>query len=214
MSVADYCSPVWMNSSHVSAVDTQINVALRIICGAVQPTETEWLPVLSNIVPAHISREESALRECHKIINDMELPIYEDILAAPTNSRLKSRKPFWQFFRKMDEMGNLKSRWREWWQNIDVTNKQLITDPTKVVNGTDLQRRSWIRLNRIRTGQGNCALLLHRWQIIESPLCQCGEIQTIDHIVRCCAIHRFSGNISEIHAENARQWLENLAMDL
>lgn len=29
MSIADYCSPVWMNSCHVKLVDTQINVALQ-----------------------------------------------------------------------------------------------------------------------------------------------------------------------------------------
>lgn len=35
LSVADYCSPVYMNSCHVDKVDIQINAALRIICGAV-----------------------------------------------------------------------------------------------------------------------------------------------------------------------------------
>lgn len=71
-----------MSSCHVKTVDTQINVALRIICGAVQPTEVEWLYVLSKIVPAHISRQESALRECYKIHEDKELEIREDILSA------------------------------------------------------------------------------------------------------------------------------------
>lgn len=133
MSVADYCSPVWMNSCHVNKVDTQINVALRIICGAVQPTEVEWLYVLSNIVPVHISREESALRECQRIREDNELPIYEYIISAPTNLRLKSRKPFWCFFRNSNNIENLKSRWRQWWIDTSVYNKELVDDPTAEV---------------------------------------------------------------------------------
>lgn len=38
LSVADYCSPVWMLSAHVKLIDTQINVAMRIITGAVYST--------------------------------------------------------------------------------------------------------------------------------------------------------------------------------
>ncbi len=56
MSIADYCSPVWMNSCHVKLVDTRINIALRLISGSVQSTELEWLNVLSNIAPAHICK--------------------------------------------------------------------------------------------------------------------------------------------------------------
>lgn len=61
VSVANYFSPVWMNSSQVKLVDTQIYKALGIICGSVHPTETEWLYVLSIIVPARIMREEAKL---------------------------------------------------------------------------------------------------------------------------------------------------------
>src|SRR6202012_4301613 len=103
--------------------------------------------------------------------------------------RLKSKKPFWRFFRDSVNMENLKSPWRDWWQNSTVHNKQLIVDPTIEVNGTDLPRRTWLRLNRIRTGQGCIAFLLHRWNIIESPLCQCGEVQTMKHLVEECTVH-------------------------
>lgn len=82
MSTADFCSPVWMNSAHTNKVDTQINRALRIVSGAVDPTETEWLYVLSNVAPPHITRQESALRECRKIELDRDLPISKDIESA------------------------------------------------------------------------------------------------------------------------------------
>lgn len=144
MSIADYCSPVWMNSCHVKLVDTQINVALRIICGSVRSTEVEWLNVLSNIVPSHILREESAIRECEKIRKNVELPIHKDIASAPSTLRLKSRKPFWCFFRESTSMNNWKGRWRQWWQDCEVHNKQLIEDATSGVIGIDLARRTWV----------------------------------------------------------------------
>lgn len=164
MSVADYCSPIWMNSAHVSLVDTQINKALRIICGVVDPTEVEWLNILSNIAPAHILRQESALRECQKIYANQNLPKYSDISSAPSQQRLQSRKPFWCFFRNQDNFGDLKHRWRQWWENVSVFQKELVIDATEAVNGMDLPRRTWIRLNRFRTGQGCCAFLMHRWK--------------------------------------------------
>src|ERR1700744_3256582 len=48
MSVANYCSPVWMNSAHLNQVDTQIYKALIIVSGTVDATEIAWLHVLSN----------------------------------------------------------------------------------------------------------------------------------------------------------------------
>lgn len=216
MSVADYCSPIWMNSAHVNLVDTEINKALRIISGAVEPTEVEWLNILSNIAPAHILRQESALRECQKISSNHNLPIYSDISSAPADLRLRSRKPFWYFYRERESLGDLNHRWRQWWENVSVFQKELVIDPTKAVNGMELPRQVWIRLNRFRTGQGCCAFLLHRWNFTESPLCQCGEVQTMDHIFQQCSIHSFNGDIFELNrlTENAVLWLENVNIDI
>lgn len=54
MSIADYCSPLWMNNSHVKQMDTQINVALRFITGSVKSTEIEWLKVLKPLKVFHL----------------------------------------------------------------------------------------------------------------------------------------------------------------
>lgn len=215
MPVADYCSAVWMNSCHVKRVDTQINVALRLVCGAVRSTETEWLNVLSNIAPTHLLREESAIRECRKIEMD-ELPLHRDIMAAPTNKRLRSRSPFWLFFRNYNSMSNIKTRWKELWQNASVYNNELIDDPSSEVEGVNLPRREWLRLNRIRTGQGCCGYLMHRWKFIASPLCQCGDVQTMRHIVEECRIHRFHGDIEAIHnaTSEALLWIKDLQVNI
>lgn len=44
-SVAEYCSPVWMNSCHAKLVDIELNNTMRVISGSIKPTPTEWLPV-------------------------------------------------------------------------------------------------------------------------------------------------------------------------
>lgn len=108
-------------------------------------------------------------------------------------------------------MRSLKNRWRQWWQDTSVHNKELIDAPTVTVNGINLPRHTWLILIRICTGQGNWAFLLHRWNIVESPLCQC-----MDHIVQSCVMHCFEGNIREIHkvTDIARNWLENLIVNL
>jgi len=41
LSVAVYCSPVWLQSAQTNKVDTQLNSAIRIITGTVKSTPTE-----------------------------------------------------------------------------------------------------------------------------------------------------------------------------
>lgn len=68
-SVAEYCAPVWINSSHVNKIDTQLNAIMRTITGTIKSTPIHWLPVLSNITPPpHIRRIYSLVREWDKCI--------------------------------------------------------------------------------------------------------------------------------------------------
>lgn len=62
-STAEYCSPVWLRSSHFNKVDTQLNNTLRIVSGALRSTPLPWLPVLANIAPSKIRREAALTRE-------------------------------------------------------------------------------------------------------------------------------------------------------
>ena len=58
-SVADYGSPLWLNSKHVSLVDVQLNESLRRVSGTVKSTPLAWLPLLSNILPDEIRRRNA-----------------------------------------------------------------------------------------------------------------------------------------------------------
>ncbi|KAG4065990.1 hypothetical protein HA402_001237 [Bradysia odoriphaga] len=66
-SVAEYCCPVWLCSSHTSKVDVQLNETLRAISGSVNSTPLEWLPVLANIAPPDLRRQQALLKEYRKI---------------------------------------------------------------------------------------------------------------------------------------------------
>lgn len=61
-SVADYCSPVWEGSSHCKLIDTELRKSLQINTGTVKFTKVQWLPVLANIEPPHIRRQNSVFQ--------------------------------------------------------------------------------------------------------------------------------------------------------
>lgn len=67
------------------------------LCAALKPTEVEWLHVQNIIFLAHISRQETVLRE--------RIEYNSDLLVNYSN------------------MSDLKDEWRPWWQDISVYNK-------------------------------------------------------------------------------------------
>ena len=93
-SVAEYCVPVWGRCAHVQHVDTQLNIAMRTVSGALRPTNINWLPVLSNIEPPQIRRGRATLQEHKKDHQLTDCVPIKEILREPTMSRLRSRRPF------------------------------------------------------------------------------------------------------------------------
>jgi len=73
----------------------------------------------------------------------------------------------------------------------------------------DLPRHSWTLLNRFRTGQGPCRAKMHKWGLASSPLCDCGEQQTMEHIVDLCPLTKLDGGLLSLHEaeEDAISWL-------
>ena len=74
-------------------------------------------------------------------------------------------------------------------------NNYLVVDPAIRQPGFDLPRRQWCLLNRFRTAQGQCRACLKRWGQATSDLCDCGEIQTMSHIVNACPLTKFDGGL-------------------
>ena len=191
-SMAEYCAQVWCRSSHVDLVDVQLNAALRTITGSLRSTPLPWLPVFSNIAPAHIRRQEAVARIIKQIQTHANLPSYEDIFSPPT-IRLPSRRPVWLALPERNVQAT--SNWQEDWMNRGVWNSYLIADPSDGLPGFDLVRSDWVLLNRYRTGHGRCAASLHEWAVLANPFCVCGGVQTMAHIVDECPLTKFPGGL-------------------
>jgi len=64
-----------------------------------------------------------------------------------------------------------------------VVNHTIVTDPTIWEPGFSLPHHTWSLMNRFRTGQGPCHADLHKCGLAQSPFCDCGQRQTMNHIV-------------------------------
>jgi len=50
-----------------------------------------------------------------------------------------------------------------------------------------------------RTGQGPCRANLHKWGLAQSPSCDCGQRQTMNHIVDTCPLTKLEGGLNLLH---------------
>ncbi|UYV73175.1 hypothetical protein LAZ67_10002087 [Cordylochernes scorpioides] len=203
-SVAEYCAPVWERSSHTDSIDAQLNQTMRLITGNMRPTPIDWLPYLSNIAPPDLRRKKSTSNLLSKIKANTKLPI-NTVLEIPPPTRLISRNPAWV----ADENVDLKEEWRNRWSNLAIANKDLVEDPNTKPPGYNLPRRTWSTLNRIRTSTGRCNYLLNKWNMSPDQNCDCGQIQTMHHILRDCPRRFFQGTLGDIH-RCTEEALENL----
>ncbi|UYV73409.1 hypothetical protein LAZ67_10003086 [Cordylochernes scorpioides] len=210
-SVAEYCAPVWERSSHTDSIDAQLNQTMRLITGNMRPTPIDWLPYLSNIAPPDLRRKKSTSNLLSKIKANTKLPI-NTVLEIPPPTRLISRNPAWV----ADENVDLKEEWRNRWSNLAIANKDLVEDPNTKPPGYNLPRRTWSTLNRIRTSTGRCNYLLNKWNMSPDQNCDCGQIQTMHHILRDCPRRFFQGTLGDIHrcTEEALEWIRHLDIPL
>ena len=79
-------------------------------------------------------------------------------------------------------------QWREDWSSASV-----VADPTIRQHGFNLPRHTWSLMNCFRTGQGPCRANLHKQGLTQSPSCDSGQRQTVNHIVDTCPLTKFEG---------------------
>lgn len=159
---------------------------MRTIGGLTKSTPLKWLPVISNITPPRLRRENNLIREWNKYISNSNLPIHKDLPIPEEMQRLKSRKPPWRTARKLiQEKFDINNRWEENWitENPDV--HKLVTHSTARQPGFALTRKIWTTLNRVRTGHGRSGHMMFKWRLRDSDVCDCGhESQTTCHIIK------------------------------
>ncbi|VVC43208.1 Hypothetical protein CINCED_3A015175 [Cinara cedri] len=172
----------------------------------------QWLPVLSNIIPPELRRLMKGHQEVTKVMNNPELPLYNDIISHP-QKRLKSRHPIWDLTFPKESIPEV---WKNRWKDSGVQNSTLIADPMMRVPGFNLPRHLWTALNRAMTNQDRSKSLLYKWSMTNSPLCACGAEQTIQHVIEECPNTKFNGGIARLHKaeEDVVTWINNLEFRL
>ena len=127
--------------------------------------------------------------------------LYMMTIFHPPLLRLKSRKPLW----RNPETIDITSRWRDNWQSASVVNSSLVEDPAIWLPSFYLHRRQRSLLNRFRTSQGR----YKKWGFTDNELCDCGETQTMLHIVNSCPSTKFDDGLLSLHEadEAAVNWL-------
>ena len=85
------------------------------------------------------------------------------------------------------------------WEAATGPNKHVVHDQTIPPPGFKLPHRQWTALNRLYTGQGLCGSTLHRWWMRSDALCDCGGIQTMEHITLHCPLQKLSGGFLALH---------------
>ena len=217
-SVAEYCVPVWGRCAHVQHVDTQLNIAMRTVSGALRPTDINWLPVLSNIEPPQIRRDRATLQEYKKAQQLTDRVPIKGILRDPSKSRLRSRRPFVAEAAGLACLNQTEQHiWEQSWIEGVPPGHDVVTNPTCPQLGFTLPRRQFVTLNRLRCGQVRCAESLYRWGVIASPACPRGEShQSTRHIVEECPLTAFPGGLRRLQeaGPDAVEWLSNLFMKL
>jgi hypothetical protein len=185
---------------------------MRIITGTVRFTQLDWLPVLSDIAPLDLRRQVQTELMLSKLSNYPDLPVQIDIVNHPPE-RLIFRNPMWSMSQSNK---SIEETWANRWSTSNARNHSLISVPDNRVLGFELNQTQWTALNRLRTGQGRCNYLLHKWGMTYSPLCECSLTQTTSHIVEECQRTRFEGGVAILHVcgPMAIKWLEELDIRL
>ena len=70
-----------------------------------------------------------------------------------------------------------------------------------------------VSVNHFHTGQGPCYGNLQKWGLAQSPSCDCGQRQTMNHIVDTCPLTKFEDGLNLLHEadDDAVIWLESTA---
>jgi len=76
-----------------------------------------------------------------------------------------------------------------------------------------LPRHTWSLTKHYRTGQGPRRANLHTWGLAQSPFCDCGQRQTMNHIVDTCPLTKFESGLNLLHTvdDDTVTWPESTA---
>ena len=218
------CPGVVQKCTHSRLVDVSLSADLRTITGCLCPTQVEQLPVLAEIAPPALRREAATLVLGRRVCQHDRL-LHNVMENSTHRKRLKSRRPVThhaqQLVSSVHPQETVKhwshARYAESWASTTTRLHQFMPTPSNSEQCVGLSRRSWTRLNRLRTGVGRFGANMLRWGLSTSDCCDCGAEQMADQITSGrCPNHRTpEGMHGLIELDvKTRTWLENSALDV
>jgi len=177
---------------------------LRIETGCLRPTPADNLSILAGIQPADLRRNGSTLflvRRATELGHLLHSALIR--LSSADARRFKSRHLFVPAAHLISLSDNNNTRAAQWADN-PTRLRIFIPAPT-------LPRRTWVRLNRLRTDVGRFLSCL-----ASSVACECGAEQTVDHVVLQCPIHRSPHGLHglTILDDETTEWLLNTCPEI
>ena len=153
---------------------------MRLISGCLQPTQLSWLPVLSSVVPPSLRREAAT----GNMLQIVEAYPNWPVTYADVSGHLDA-----QYGQTRHLSTQLRSGVR--------TGRRLLWSTTPLLP-TLLSRP-----------QDPCRASLHKRGLAQSPSCDCGQRQTMNHIVDTCPRTKFEGGLNRLHEadDDAVIWL-------
>ena len=160
------------------------------ITGCLHPTPTDLLPVLAGIAPPRLRRENLMDKLTTKSLADAEHLLHKTTTESLNlgGQRLRSRRPFSRHAAALSRSDfSLLQEWERCWEGTARPRQFTVPPGIKAPAGSDLPRRKWVILNRLRTGVGRFNVNMYRWKLRDSPAYTCGaDEQTADHILYHC----------------------------
>jgi len=163
-------------------------------------------------------RGDESLARTIKKCKENKNSLLRRILQEVPSSRLESKKPpcvTAECLLSSNLCGF--ETWKKKWAESEVMNQEPVADPCKTLKIMYLPIRTWLTVNRIRTGQGRCEHLLHKRKCRDDLWRDCGWTkQTMDHILTECPKRRFSQGLTSIHnfTPESIEWINLQDIDL
>lgn len=164
-------------------MDPELNQACRLITGTLKATPLPALYRLASIAPPAVRRNIAAKKEkkCQQSYPRHPLHNHQEV-----RRRLKSRRSFATVVELADD-DTSKGRLEKWSAMITPGEFPAVPPASEsFTNGTDLRRKEWCSLNRARCKVGQTRAAMTRWGYADDPHCDCGGVQTVDHILTQC----------------------------
>ena len=143
---------------------------------------------LSSIALPDFRRVVAKQAECTKQAKGHQHLLHEN---SATQKRLSSRRSFLDTTKALETTPTVARTtvWQKKWSSLGSQTTQWeergITPGECLATGHDQPWAVWKTLNRLRVGEGRCQASMKKWKLTSSDTCECGQLQTMEHIMRC-----------------------------